>query len=146
MNHTECRNKLFDYHDGLLGEDDRAQLEAHLKVCPDCYARLDNWRRFAELVSATETVLPDSEAFVSQVMNRIEALDQNPRRVRVPVQWFAPAIGMAAMLVLALLPAQGGFAPEMLLWNARPGDPMNWVLSTETPQKDDVLNFVMEVS
>jgi hypothetical protein len=56
-----------------------------------------------------------SEAFVGNVMRRIERAESGPRIVRVPVQWLAPAMGVAAMLLLSLIPGKDIASTETLL-------------------------------
>lgn len=92
---------------------------------------------------------PPAEApfgFADRVMRRVEAASA-PKTARIiPVGWFAPAIGMAAMLLLAILPSSPATAvsADMLFMN-NPMDKSSQVLmSAGMPQEDEMLEWIEE--
>lgn len=101
-----------------------------------------NWKKISEKLFASRSE-PVSEAFAQSVMNRIKAAESGPRLVRIPEQWFAPVMGLAAMLMLALLPARGLMSMETVILG---GDPEGTFLElgNGTPGTDEMLGFVME--
>lgn len=86
-----------------------------------------------------------SEAFVQSVMKRIEAAESGPRIVRIPSQWLAPVMGMAAMLLLALLPSRGMLPFETPAASEdNEGTISHLVFANGSPETDDVIGYVME--
>jgi anti-sigma factor RsiW len=50
MNTCNFRDLLMPYHDGELPERKRAELEAHLRDCPECAAELTRYRALSSLL------------------------------------------------------------------------------------------------
>lgn len=101
----------------------------------------NDWKQISERLFAPRQE-PTSEAFVQNVMRRIEAAEARPRILRIPVQWYAPLTGMAAMLLLAMLPTGNPLSVETL-FTAGVSD-SSWMLDHNAPQTDDVLGYVLE--
>ncbi len=147
MDHKTYQDKLSEYRDGELGESQRREVESHVSSCAECAAVL---RDYASLGSGlarntSQTSASGTDFFVNKVMDRIHTLESvSSRRVRIQAQWFAPAFGIAAMLILALIPTKTGYSADMLLMNNISGNSVDWVVSSDAPLKDDMLRFVME--
>jgi hypothetical protein len=86
-----------------------------------------------------------SDAFVQSVMKRLEAAESGPRIVRIPAQWLAPVMGIAAMLLLALLPSRGMLPFEIpAIGEENEGVISQLVFAGGSPETDDVIGYVME--
>lgn len=135
MDHIELRDKIFEYHDGRLSGMESAQVEAHLKECADCLVFYENWKKVSKALFAPASSNGGSETFVRGVMDRLEALETRRQGSVIPIQWFAPALGMAAMLFLALIPSRQALSAEAIF--------MNGGLDS-LGSADEMLSFVME--
>ena len=102
----------------------------------------ENWKKIADKLFAQRD--EPSEAFVQNVMKRIDAAESGkPRLVRMPAQWFAPAMGIAAMLVLTFLPAKDVLSAEALLMGGETDRASEWISSGGAPETEDVLDMAM---
>ena len=110
-----------------------------------------DWQELSKRLFEKVPVEP-SEAFVQGVMRRIEADEAaraaGPRVIRIPlripVQWFAPVMGAAAVFLLALLPGRDFLSAETLVVGGELDAPSSWALRGGSPQADEMLSFVME--
>ncbi len=101
-----------------------------------------NWKKISKALF-TQKSEPASEAFVQSVMGRIRQAQSSPRLVRIPSYWFAPVIGIAAMLLLAILPARVPVSAESIILGGT--DAVSGMAITgNVPEADDILSFVME--
>ncbi len=98
------------------------------------------WNKISETLFSAKPE-PVSEAFVQSVMDRLEA-EARPRLVRVPAQWFAPVVGVAAMLLLTLLPARGAVSVETMILGTDRASLA--AFGERLPETDEMLGFVME--
>ena len=93
------------------------------------------WKKISAVIfqkPAPET----SEVFVRRVMSRIEAMEPRPRVRYAPARWFfAPALGIAAMLLLTLRPSLAPVLPEDA-----------WLVGAPADTADELLEFVMGTS
>lgn len=94
--------------DGLLGEAERARLDAHLASCPACAARWQAMQQVSTLLAAEPLALPMA-GFTERVRQRVAALPTRQvswplvRRPRVAV--LAGVVALAALVTLAGLVA-----------------------------------------
>lgn len=150
MDHEAVRDMVSAYYDGELPRSDRPAVEAHLGMCADCRLFYDHWTTLSGRLFDKKLPQP-SEFFVRGVMARIDALDaKKPREKQVfriiPVEWFAPVFGLAAMLLLALVPASADLpSTEGLLLGGRSDTVSQWLATGAVP-KSDMMNLVMEES
>jgi anti-sigma factor RsiW len=110
--HTEWTDKLSDYLDDELEENERAAVEAHLRDCADCSAVLNDLRRvIARAQAAAAVARPPQTDLWTGVAGRIDRIRQ-PRRVSFTItQLAAAAVLIAAVsggLVWQLAPSLGG--------------------------------------
>jgi len=91
----EQADRLNAYYDGELPEEEARDLEAHIRVCPDCACELDRLRRLSRLVAAAHSVELASEA-VERLHASVGAV-----RERIVVR-FASFLTAAAAAVLLL--------------------------------------------
>ena len=102
-----------------------------------------NWRLIRQkLFSAPEP--KTSEFFVSQVMERIRTIEEKPRMVFAPARWFAPVVGVAAMLLLTIVPSQEPLSAEALFMGGETDTPSGLAFSDVTEKPDDILALVLE--
>lgn len=105
------RARLFEYMDGELPAEPRAQLEAHVTACADCRRLLDLERSFAEHYG--QRLRPDPapdrlRARVTEMLGAVPAV--RPRRWgrRLALGYTLVAAGAVATLGLGALLAGGG--------------------------------------
>ncbi|MEI8345206.1 MAG: zf-HC2 domain-containing protein [Candidatus Omnitrophota bacterium] len=143
MNHDTIQKKLMEYYDGELDPAGCRLIEEHLVGCPECRSLLKAWRDTASAVFKKSRI-PDSEFFVQSVMARV----RRPVPVRraspwsIPVGWLTPAIGVAAMLLLMLMPVPNApFSMETFLLSKQ--DISAAVLSGDNITSDQMMEFVI---
>ena len=81
MDHKWFKTRLLDFQDSELPEQERRQILQHAEACPSCREQLEHWKGSRQALSHLLRVDP-SEAFVGQVMARVEAIP-----VRQPAHW-----------------------------------------------------------
>lgn len=104
MGHTNIKNKLSEYRDGELSVQDRQAVEAHLPTCAECRTFLKNWDTLSDRLFPAATSKPASD-LTAAVLGRIGAREESKPRL-VQARWWAPAVGIAAVLVLSIMPLQ----------------------------------------
>ena len=84
----KTQSELAAFFYGDLGERQHAEVEAHLRQCPACRARL---AEFAELLATVDEVAPDYQveqdagpAFTDSVMSRIRQEEQETVSEKAP--------------------------------------------------------------
>lgn len=110
MDHDRIKDKLSEFYDRELPEAETREIERHLAGCQECRAYLERRALVSSRLFSTPPV-STSGAFVGRVMAGLEP------RPAVLVKWFAPAVGIAAMLLLSLVPAHQNLSTESLLTN-----------------------------
>ena len=95
-----------------------------------------NWDKIVKTLFPSEPAA-GSEAFTQNVMRRIEKAESGPRLVRVPVQWLAPAMGVAAMLLLAIVPGKDIMSAETVLLGNEASSPYG-----QSADIDDAFGFM----
>ncbi len=101
-------DRLSDYLDGNLPDGDRALLEAHLDVCPDCRETLDDLRRLVTRAhAATERPLPADlwpgiAALIGGSGSPSPVIDLDRERARRRFSFTLPQLAAAAVLLVAL--------------------------------------------
>lgn len=109
MDCHDTQAMLSAYHDGELSGADRAQVESHLRTCPDCAALLESLVR---IDAAVEVPDPGPEYWesvnrgVDERVGREEARPKTPvvphpgrRWIRQQLRYLVPAVAAAAMVV-----------------------------------------------
>jgi anti-sigma factor RsiW len=98
MTHEDMiAGRLFEFHDGRLDESESRKVLLHLGECAECRTTLETWRHASrELLSPLQ--VDSSDFFVSQVMRRVEALEESVpvRQSWMPRLWI-PALAFAAV-------------------------------------------------
>lgn len=116
-------DRLSEYLDDELAPDERAALEAHLAVCPDCAATLAELQRVVARVAALEDRPPVRDLWPA-IAARIgaTAAPPEPRVIELPARTparaprrFAFTAGQLAAAALALVFLSGG-----AVWLLRP--------------------------
>ncbi|HOG45253.1 MAG TPA: zf-HC2 domain-containing protein [Anaerolineae bacterium] len=104
MSHAECWELLAVYRD--LGAAERAEVDAHLRACPECAARLLAWRTMDRDLAALPDPLPAGRLdarFCAAVRRRPRAsLLHRAGQVANALAWAAVAV-VAALLVAGLV-------------------------------------------
>lgn len=95
MHHDDIRHKLAEYIDGSVNDREKAEIEVHLKACPQCSSALSELRKTVEHIKAMEDIEPP--AWMSQkIMAAVRAETEEkkgflhkfflPLHVKVPIQ------------------------------------------------------------
>jgi anti-sigma factor RsiW len=104
--HEEWTDKLSDYLDGELTQEERRAVESHLAACPSCAAVLDDLKRVVARAQALEPRPPHADLWAG-VAERIDArrpgvvADFRPRTRRT-FAFTLPQLAAAAALVMAV--------------------------------------------
>lgn len=133
------------YHDGQLHGARLRQVEAHLAVCAQCQAGLDEIRRLSQLLQAdaAQTDYLSSERFAANLALRLprRSAAPQPRRGLHPLWWFVPVgllgtwlflnITLSLSSVVQLALDRGLLGSSLLV--AQAGAPqMEWFAFTRT--------------
>lgn len=111
MDHDRAQEKLDEWLDGELADDESAELSRHLDACPQCRAQAALRRRLGEalFVAPAPEDPRATEAFVRRVMSRVED-SRAPSWSAWLGRALTPALGLglAALLLSIVLPGLGG--------------------------------------
>jgi anti-sigma factor RsiW len=143
MDHGALKKILLEFYDNELEPARHREVEAHLLDCSECREEFARWKKTSKAFFPKPAVR-ESEYFVQRVMTRIKEATEVRRPVfwNIPLRWLVPAMSLAAMLFLAILPEPGlPLSMEALL--VHPQDFRASVLSGQTPTTDETLDFVM---
>jgi hypothetical protein len=101
-------NRLSEYLDGELGNDERVALEAHLATCGQCYAILGELRQVVTHAKTLEDRAPTKNLWVgiAQQIRRDAVVDRPVRRDRRRFSLTVPQL-LAASIALVLLSGGG---------------------------------------
>jgi anti-sigma factor RsiW len=97
--------------DGLLPDDERARVDAHLEGCPSCQALVLSFEALEEALSSLPAAVPPAD-FTAGVMARIderETAKAGERRMALAVL----ATVSAALAVALLVAGQAAWAPAL---------------------------------
>lgn len=132
-------DRLSDYIDGELDNEQRAALEAHLATCGDCRATLEDLRRVVGRAKSLADRAPRTDLWrgIAEQIRREQIPDVRDRLVR---RRFSLTVGqlLAASLALVLLSGGGAWLalkPTAIpVSEARPGTPITpvtWTTRTD---------------
>jgi len=107
MNCKLCKQELDAYHEGILPEGTRIQVEAHLKNCEDC-SRFFNIDVIASMVINEEKQVLSNPFLSTRIMAGIDDLQKKeiPELINVYKRVLKPAlltISVAAAVVMGVL-------------------------------------------
>ena len=150
MDHTEIKERLFDYYDGELPSAERTLIKLHLHDCADCRQQLEHWAQ-----TSTALLQPlragSTDYFVQNVMRRVRlfVLRDEGRRWQSFVRWALPTLALSAaaftgLFIYTMWPAQASANTEMFensepvvasAWNqpASNGDPITLAMFKADP-------------
>lgn len=133
-------NRLSEYLDGELGNDERVALEAHLATCGQCHAILGELRQVVTHAKSLEDRPPTKNLWlgIAQQIRRDAALDRSPavRRDRRRFSLTVPQL-LAASIALVLLSGGGvwmALKPTIVAEKPLPGTtitPVAWTSPTD---------------
>lgn len=90
MTCQELEHQLHPYLDGELGAAERADVERHLEGCPDCQAKLKDWRALRGALQAPELRFRASDTLRQRLHNELGKPQARPVR-RHWQRWVAAA-------------------------------------------------------
>ncbi|MBI4388104.1 MAG: zf-HC2 domain-containing protein [Candidatus Omnitrophica bacterium] len=150
MDHQSIKEKLLSYKDPELSTAEREQITLHLTSCEDCRSAFARW----EAVRSKFKALPSarsSEAFVNQVMARLDALEKVEPTIVVSEQrpflrWLLPLTGYAFaffLMILAITHQEQQVNTDAVLLADVP-QASQWTFSMETPDTSRLLGIQKE--
>src|SRR6478752_3355474 len=95
----ENRVRLDAYHDGELSPAERADVEAHLRICPSCAAELAAMRRVSGVFANTPAREPSHE----QLLQLAESVSVEWSDARILLRLFRVTAVAAAVLLACTL-------------------------------------------
>jgi predicted anti-sigma-YlaC factor YlaD len=75
MDHQKIKELIFPYSEGELNEEEKKQVERHLKECSECQKEFEEIGKFEEVMGKMKLKKPPKEAwkmYWSSVYNRLE--------------------------------------------------------------------------
>lgn len=115
MNKKKCKElemKLYAYADDGLNEEDKALVEEHISVCPECKKSLDEIYELAELVNSLPEIELSEEykqELFDKAWTRIEAKEKAKlRRKKLIARTTASTLAVAACAAMAFGVYSGG--------------------------------------
>ncbi len=115
MNCKEVKRSLAPFLDSELPEERRAEMENHLKICPDCSRLLEEFSLLWEDVKQREKVQP-SPHFWIRLKQRVMDFEKGRRPawewLGSLVGWARPAFAVAALLICVFLGYSLGNFPQ----------------------------------
>jgi anti-sigma factor RsiW len=132
MNCKETENKIWDYIDGRLPENQAAEIEAHLNECAECAQMANILQNSMQLISNARITEPDPY-FYNKLEARMERQEGNPTQTAA----LLPRLRYALVASVAIFGIVGGsllgsYSAEQ--WN-------NLEQSTLVQNADDDLNL-----
>src|SRR6185503_6149862 len=104
--HAETQRLLPWYVNGSLEDEEQAQVEAHLEVCPECREDLKTEQAMARQIRALPS---DTERGWAALRARIDGAAPEPRRTsgplgrRIPMGWAVTAQAASLAILVPLL-------------------------------------------
>ncbi len=75
MEHTEIKQLIASYHEGVLDDSQRRRVEEHIRTCPECRQEFEEMKKFEEVMGKMAFKKPPKETwelYWSGVYNRLE--------------------------------------------------------------------------
>ena len=115
LDHARANELIGAYVDEMLGEDERAAMDAHLASCPECSAELEQLRGAVSSVSGLHRLSAPAD-FADAVKSRIRRRSRGRffgerRRTRMQYELFS--LVMLALLLIVYLVLRWG-SPVLL--------------------------------
>jgi hypothetical protein len=113
MNDRHVRDKLSEYIDGMLSQEEASAVKEHLDRCPDCLEEYEETVKIIGHMNQMES-LETPEFFVEKVHERIEKSKSlkrlvkrlfYPLRIKIPLE--LAGVAAAALLVIYIVGIQG---------------------------------------
>jgi outer membrane lipoprotein-sorting protein len=109
MNCTECRDNLIACIEGLLGDEESSQCQAHLETCAACRAEYASFAKLQQQLVARGQAAADV-SIVEPVMRRVRAVHAEPQRntimsILLKHRWglgLGATAGVVAVILIAL--------------------------------------------
>ncbi len=75
MEHTEIKQLIASYHEGMLDDSQKEQVEEHIRTCPECRQEFEEMKKFEEVMGKMAFKKPPKETwegYWAGVYNRLE--------------------------------------------------------------------------
>lgn len=147
MDHEILKQKLFALHDKELPASERVAVEAHLSGCYECRLALRDWEKISHAFFAKQPVAP-SEVFVEQVMAKLDQSVPSPWWIGW-ARWFVPVVGLAGVAFFLSvdnpLRENSPATENILLASAGGSSSLQWIVSGEEPEPEELVGLNLEV-
>lgn len=142
---SECQQacRLNAYHDGEMPAGARAELEQHLRQCPQCTAELERLRAMSRLAAAVPAVeIPPMT--LQRLHRRIDLLPSRTiARLAEVVSAIAATILIACVVGLVRQPASNGTAASMAIWET-PAQASSPADTTDAASEESLANAIAQ--
>lgn len=109
MTHAHIEDLAELYALGTLGDDERANVEAHTRACRDCAQAVASAERDVALIASLERRQNAPPALAARIDRVLGAGTVRPLPRRRPFVWALPAVAAAALCI--------GLIPSFYLWS-----------------------------
>ena len=113
MKCKQCEDLIFAYQDGQLAEPEKAGFDLHLRACPACNARFEEFAKIASLMQKAAVPVPGADFDKSWRKIAAALIPAPPRQVqwlRSP-RWLLVTAGFLAFFILGVAAARLYFFP-----------------------------------
>ena len=96
MEHTEIKRLIASYHEGMLDDSQKEQVEEHIRTCPECRQEFEEMKKFEEVMGKMAFKKPSKETwegYWSAVYNRLER----------GIGWISISIGAMIAIIVGLV-------------------------------------------
>ena len=115
MNCKNVRKSLVPVLENELPEERRAEMENHLKICPDCSRLLEEFSELWQVAEHSEKIQP-SPHFWARLKQRIVEYEEGKKPVWGWLEglagWARPAVAVAALVICVFLGYSLGNFPQ----------------------------------
>ena len=132
------REELLAYEQGFLTDEERAELEAHLRDCSECQATLERVKRFLPaLDKALASVVISDEEMLARVKAQLRAKQAQPAGffTRMQLAWLVLAAAAASVIFIVVQPLMRQGTSGVV---AAPQRPSGVVAAPRRPPEDYV--------
>ncbi len=109
MNCRDALRLLYDVVDDEANEEDKSQVQEHLKKCRHCSARYELELKFKNCVEKKGTFSPDCADLQKRILDQLDSVDDTAAgevgSSPFPFRWIAVSLAAAAAIILCLAAA-----------------------------------------
>lgn len=145
MSECEYTSLLGAYHDGEAPPETAAEMVAHIRRCPECFAELGRLRALSRVLATASWPQIPPEA-LGRLHRKVDLVARaGIRRLAEALAGVAASIVVACSVALAVLPSTAGPAQASALWETVAVSPQQTEPSTISTEEQIALWIVQEL-